>query len=156
MGQPNHLWTNDGSGHFTDVSASAGSALSRALPSRAAAACDFDRDGDLDLAVTANNSVLQLLRNDAPRAGRWLGLRLLNRETGSPAIGAEVTLRSGTRSWRRSLRAGTSYLAGNPPELHFGLGTVPDRVQAKIRWPSGATSTLELEVDGWRTVREGD
>jgi len=156
VGQPNHLLTNDGSGHFTDASASAGSALSRALPSRAAAACDFDRDGDLDLAVTANNSVLQLLRNDTPRAGRWLGLRLLNRETGSPAIGAEVTLRSGTRSWRRSLGAGTSYLAGNPPELHFGLGAVPDRVQAEIRWPSGATSNLELEVDGWRTVREGD
>ena len=156
VGQPNHLLTNDGNGHFTDVSASAGSALSRALPSRAAAACDFDRDGDLDLAVTANNSVLQFLRNDAPRAGRWLGLRLLNAGTGSPAIGAEVTLRCGNQSWRRSLGAGTSYLAGNPPELHFGLGTGPDRVQAEIRWPSGATSNLELQVDGWRTVREED
>ena len=156
VGQPNHLLTNDGSGRFTDVSASAGSALLRALPSRAAAACDFDRDGDLDLAVTANNSVLQLLRNDAPRTGRWLGLRLLTGDTGSPAIGAEVTLRSGNQAWRRSLGAGTSYLAGNPPELHFGLGTVPDRIQAEIRWPSGATSNLELEVDGWRTVREAN
>jgi hypothetical protein len=108
------------------------------------------------LAVTANNSVLQFLRNDAPRAGRWLGLRLLNAGTGSPAIGAEVTLRCGNQSWRRSLEAGTSYLAGNPPELHFGLGTGPDRVQAEIRWPSGATSNLELQVDGWRTVREED
>jgi hypothetical protein len=156
VGQPNHLLANDGNGHFTDISALAGSALARALPSRAVAACDFDRDGDLDLVVTANNSVLQFLRNDAPRKGRWLGLRLLNGDNDSPAIGAEVTLRSGSRTWRRSLGAGTSYLSGNPPELHFGLGAVPDWIHAEVRWPSGETSNLELQVDGWRTVREGD
>jgi len=154
VGQPNHLLTNDGTGRFTDVSSEAGGALQRALPSRAAAGCDFDRDGDVDLVVTANNSALQVLRNDTPRAGRWLGLRLLHGPNDSPAIGAEVTLVSGSRSWRQSLRAGTSYLAGNPAELHFGLGEVADQIQAKVRWPSGKITSVDLQVDGWRTVRE--
>ena len=49
-------------------------------------------------------------------------------------------MRVGTRTLRRSLRAGTSYLGGNPPELHFGLGRAPGELELVVRWPSGTES----------------
>ncbi len=142
VGQPNHFFRNDGEGRFADASGDAGAALARPLPSRCAVACDFDRDGDVDLVVTANNGPVQLLRNELPtdRKGAWLLVRLRGAGRNTHAIGAEVTIRAGELLLRRTLRAGTSYLGGNPPELHFGLGEVAGVDSLTVRWPSGRES----------------
>jgi hypothetical protein len=156
VGQPNHLFENDGTGRFADASAKAGAALARRLPSRAAVGCDFDLDGDVDLAVTANNGPLQLLQNELPAdaKGRWLLVRLRGANGNTRGIGAEVTVTAGGRIWRRQLRAGTSYLGGNPPELHFGLGEA-DAVSVEVRWPSGRTTVHPMEgVDRVVTLAE--
>jgi len=49
---PNHLYRNNGSGTFTDVTRDAGTGLDDPRWSTSAAFCDYDIDGDLDLFVT--------------------------------------------------------------------------------------------------------
>ena len=53
-----------------------------------------------------------LLRNDSPRLGHWLKLRVLNRH-GSPAINARAVLVAGGRSQMRELRRGSTYQSQN-------------------------------------------
>lgn len=57
----NHLYRNDGNGHFTDVTQKSG--LNPDLYSIAVAAADFDNDGFVDLLVTAYGKAV-LYRND--------------------------------------------------------------------------------------------
>jgi hypothetical protein len=142
VGQPDHFFVNDGRGVFTRryIASSPADPLAGILPSRSAVACDFDRDGDLDLALTANNSRAQLLINEARTGNLWLVVRLRGRTPNPFGIGAEVTLRRAAGDLRRSLRAGTSYLGGNPAELHFGIGSSASIEELVVRWPSGRES----------------
>jgi hypothetical protein len=158
VGQPNHLYLNDGEGRFRLAPELAGPDVARAHASRAVAACDYDRDGDVDLLVTANNGPVQLLENRAerPDGARWLGIGLrTDVDRNRFAIGALVTVDVEGRRFVRSLRAGTSYLAGNPPELHFGLGRVEGPATVTVDWPSGARSTHAVdELSRWIVLEE--
>ncbi|MFN0244428.1 MAG: CRTAC1 family protein [Planctomycetota bacterium] len=155
VGQPSHYFENDGEGKFRVANERAGPAVALPLASRGAIACDFDRDGDLDLVVTANNGRARLLVNEQKSGGAWLGVRLNGARRNPFAIGAEVTLRAGERTWRRALRAGTSYLCGNAPELHFGLGDVRTIDACTVRWPDGTESRHAIEcVNTFVTLAE--
>jgi len=156
VGQPCHFMENDGEGKFTLALEEAGPDVAIPLASRAAVACDFDQDGDLDIAVTANNGRFRLLRNGAPRGkNHWLGLRLVGASGNTRAIGAQVVIEAGERKLLRSLRAGTSYLSGNAPELHFGLGEAASVTSCTVRWPSGLETTHAIEgVDRFVTIAE--
>lgn len=148
VGQPAHYYENGGEGRFVLATARAGAAFARPLASRAMCAADYDRDGDLDLVVTANNGVARLLENRTPRSDAWIVLRLSGADGNTHAIGAEATLEVGGRRLRRSLRAGTGYLSGNPPELHFGLGDARKIDQCTVRWPSGRESRHAIDAIG--------
>ncbi len=167
VGQPSHLFLNDGTGKFTPAFELAGPDLAEPLPSRCLLACDYDQDGDLDLAITANNARARLLRNDARVRGKdgavtglaanrhWLGLRLRARGANRFAIGAEVRVEAGGRTLLRTLRAGTSYLGGNAPELHVGLGDASKVDGVRVRWPDGKTSTHAVSsVDAFVVLTE--
>ena len=155
VGQPNHLYLGDGEGRFAPAFEKLGAFGSEKLPSRAALTADLDRDGDLDLVVTANNSALRILRNEVEREGRWLGLRLRGQGANTHAVGARVIVRAGELEHLRVLRAGTSYLAGNAPELHFGLGDVERIDEVEVQWPSGrVTRHADLSLDAWQTLAE--
>lgn len=153
VGQTDLLFVGNGEGRFKNADALAAEALSRAYASRGAIGADYDRDGDIDLVVTANNGPLQLLTNESQRAGHWLGIQLRQASPNAYGIGAvvEVTTSDG-RTRRATLRAGQGYLTGNPPELHFGLGPVESVESVKVTWPDGETQTFEVEMDGWRTL----
>jgi hypothetical protein len=155
VGQPNHLFINDGAGRFEDGADRARDALAVQLASRGVAPCDFDRDGDVDLCVTNNNGPVQLLENEARRNGQWLGVALRQSGPNPFAIGAEVTVHTaGGREFRRALRAGEGYLTGNPAELHFGLGQAASVERVEVRWPDGATTEhKDLTLDAWHTLR---
>jgi len=155
VGQPAHYFEGDGRGKFRPALERAGADLARPLASRCLLAADFDQDGDLDLLITANNGPLRLLRNETPRGRHWLGLRLRGRGGNTHAIGAEVTLRAGGKLLRRWMRAGTSYLGGNAPELHFGLGEAAQLDECSVRWPDGSESKHELgAVDRFVTLAQ--
>ncbi|TAJ25035.1 MAG: CRTAC1 family protein, partial [Planctomycetota bacterium] len=83
-----------------------------------------------------------------------LGVRLRQAGANPFAIGAQVRVSAGGRTWLRELRAGTSYLAGNPPELHFGLGALAKIDAIEVRWPDGVrTQHAAAELDRWIALR---
>jgi len=143
------LYLNDGKGHFGDVTYIAGA---RVLGGWGCAAADYDRDGDLDLAVAAPGG-LKLLRNDSPTQ-RWLEVRCTGGQgagvpaaAGDPgwsntaAIGARVTLSLGAIPLIRELQSCKGIGCGNELVAHFGLGNFTGRVGVIVRFPSGRVVT---------------
>jgi hypothetical protein len=107
------------------------------LNARGAAVADYDNDGDLDIAINTIGSEALLLSNEFP-PGNWLLVGL-----GGFAPGAVVTITlSDGRQLRREARAGGSYLAGEDPRLHFGLGEATMVSELTVRWLDGTTTTL--------------
>jgi len=156
VAQPDHLFVNDGAGRFTaafERIAPLAPLGGRHLPSRAVVECDFDRDGDMDLFVTSNNSAHRLLVNTAPRAAgsHWLGVQLSEPGPNPFAIGARVEVRTDRRTFVRTLLAGTSYLAGNPPELLFGLGPCERVEEVVVHLPGGRGTRVfgAQPLDSW-------
>ena len=50
----------------------------------------------------------------------------------------------------------TSYLSGNDPRVHFGLGSLAMVPTLTVRWPSGRVQTwTDLPADRYWTPREG-
>lgn len=155
MGQPDHLFLGDGHGRFRAAFDLAGPDATRLLPSRAAVPCDYDRDGRVDLLVTANNGPVRLLHNVVPDPGHWLGVSLRAAGGNTRAIGAVLRLRLPGGVLVRSVRCGRGYLGGNAPDVHFGLGSAEPPLELEIRWPSGRVTRHEIEaLDRWLTLTE--
>jgi len=125
---------------------------------------DYDRDGDLDLAVTGNNrfyectstsiegcqsanpsnrdtwpqpSFLWLFRNETGNANHWLEIRLVGQVGNRAAIGARVTVVVGGIEMMREVSGGHGYHSAQsdlPVEFGLGAATVADAV--RVRWPS--------------------
>jgi hypothetical protein len=155
------LLLNNTDGTFSDVSEEIG--YTREEIERGLVAFDYDRDGDLDIALygpQADQSALYifepeledgtfaLYRNDTINEegqsveghGYFVVEPKLIARGGAavPAIGAEVTLklRSGLTQ-RRLITAGNSFLSQEPPLAHFGLGnaSAADIEYIEVVWP---------------------
>lgn len=132
----------------------------RRIIGRALAHGDFDEDGDQDLLVTENGGKAILLRNDSAGQGRFLRISLQGTESNRDAIGAEVTLYSGSggvsRARRMTVKSSLSYLSQSDRRIVFGLpgGEKPERLE--IRWPRGRLELLTgLPPQGELRVVEG-
>ena len=139
---PNLLYENDGDRFVPLEDRDAGFRGN----ARASVALDFDRDGDLDLAVAPYHGRARLLRNEGRSRGGFLRLDLVgDAESGSSrdAIGAQVELSGpdGLRA-RQEVRGSSGYRSDAPDALHFATGTAK-RVDVSIRWPSGLLQRIE-------------
>ncbi|MBR9979275.1 MAG: CRTAC1 family protein [Bacteroidetes bacterium] len=112
---------------------------------------DFDNDGDIDLLVASPRDGVKLFRNDIPRKGRWLAMRL----SGSPddgvplnASGTRVVVHADGRMFTRTLSTSSagSRAATNSMELHFGLGPAVTIDSVVLHYPNGTTQTLTTLV----------
>jgi hypothetical protein len=147
------LLRNDG-GKLTDVSRSAGPGFQEAVSGRGLAVGDYDDDGDLDLLITQMDGPPLLLRNDSPRQGHWLKLRLLNRH-GSPAVNCRAVVVAAGRSQLRELRSGSTYQSQNALELHYGLGDSVMVESIDVLWPGGHKTRLtNIPADQTLTLKD--
>ena len=138
FGRPNFpvLFHNDGGFAFSDGTTAAG--LGGLPPTYQAAFADFDRDGDLDLMSGGKLFV------NAGRGGHWLAVRLRGDGVAVDrmAIGAQVRVTAGGRTWVRQVEAGTGEGNQNDTTLHFGLGDTTGPVDVRIEWPDGRVRTF--------------
>jgi hypothetical protein len=151
------LFLNDGKGHFQDISRLAGKYFQEAHVGRGLAACDYDNDGHMDLAISNSGEPAVLLHNESTTPHHWIRLTLQGTKSNRDAVGAKVTVWAGGRSLVRHRKGGGSYCSAGDPRLLIGLGTPGVVDRAEIRWPSGATQRFEgLSADHAYRLIEGD
>ncbi|MGI8989962.1 MAG: CRTAC1 family protein [Bryobacteraceae bacterium] len=149
--QPLQLFRNIGKGKFIEASRESGLSAMPFRSARGGAYCDFDNDGDIDILVSNIDDRPQLLENVGGNRQHWIELKLIGTKSNRDAIGAQVKIDAGGLVQYDHVRAGGSFLSGNDPRLHFGLGerALVDRLE--IRWPSGKVERLS-GVDSNRIV----
>ena len=159
----NFLYRNNKDGTFTDVASSAGVDDLVASRGRGAAWGDYDNDGFLDLFVTNGEdgtdfiSGPQFLYHNGGNGNHWLEVRLIGTTSNRQALGAKVTITTGSRiQYRERNGADGHYLSQGAAPLHFGLGQAGTVDQITIKWPSGLSNILtNVSADQQIVVTEG-
>ena len=137
---PSFLYENLGSNQFRDVAWYAGVRTSNRWGS---ACCDYDNDGDLDLAVCSwDENVFTLHRNDG-HSNSWLKVKLVGTHCNRATIGARVTVKAGALTQTREVSGGTGTGCQDSLVQFFGFGTRSEPVAVEVRWPCKRCQTLE-------------
>lgn len=147
------FYINDGDGTFTNVGVTLGMTTGNA---RGSAVADYDRDGDMDLAVVNQGGGLQLFRNDTANPGHWLQVQLRGAPRGFDAIGALVEVTTGGVTRMRQVKGGSSAHSQDQLAVHFGLGDATTIDLLKVTFPSGSILELtDVAVDQHLRLGEG-
>jgi hypothetical protein len=146
--QPPHLFLNQGNGTFRDAASDAGREFAQPRVGRGLACADFDRDGDVDILITANNGPAVLFRNDQRAGNRFIRFRLRGTMSNRDGIGATVRIFHGGTSQSRLVKSGSSYLSQSELPVTFGAGT-RDRIdRVVVSWPNGRTEEFKNVATG--------
>ena len=145
-----------GDGTFADISKASG--VDFLDDGRGLCVGDFDLDGRPDLALRNRTAPqIRILRNTWPSPGEPIWIRCEGTESNRDAIGARITLRSGSLTRTKEVCAGSFFLSQSSRWLCFGLGSAPGPVRGEVRWPTGKTQDLGTLQTGRRyRVKEGE
>lgn len=132
------LFLSAGDGSFQDVANRVG--LRDRGMGRGVVCTDFDRDGDVDILLTNNNSggerSVVYYRNDSADSGNhYLGVKLAGIAPNKAAAGARIYLTAGNVTQMREVMLGSNFASNNPPDQHFGLGETDSVDELRIVWP---------------------
>ncbi len=153
--EPNLLYRNLGAGRFELLEGPEAAVFATVEVSRGLAAGDLDGDGDIDLVVVTADGPARVLRNDAPREGRWLTVRAL--DGARDALGARVAVEVDGTPCVRTVTTSGSYQSSSSPLAHFGLGRGAAPTRVDVRWADGAEEAFDLPgVERLVVVRRGE
>ena len=152
----NIFYANNRDGTFSDVSAVVG--LDFIEDSRSFALADFDQDGRLELVLKSRNAPqLRVLKNIVTDLPPSIVFHLTGVKSNRDAVGASVTVETGSRRQTQTLRVGSGFLSQHSKALLFGLGDARGPLRAVIRWPSGLTQELQdIPINHEVWVEEGN
>src|SRR5947199_2472434 len=156
---PNYAFHNRGDLTFSNESAAWG--LDTLSFSSGAAFGDLDGDGALDLVVNNVNQEAFVYRNNARTLARnrFLQIQLDGAGANRFAIGAKVTLWSGTRQVFQELEPTRGFQSSVDYVLTFGVGQRDTLDSVKVEWPGreGRVSLLTKVATNPRlTVRQSE
>lgn len=132
---PNLLFMSNRDGTFTERAADLG--VVDQLSGRAVVCFDYDRDGDIDILVSNHQNRPSLYRNTfrGHPNSNFVTIRLVNTGANSKSVGAKVYVTANGVRQFQELRAGSSFLASAPYELHFGIGDAMQIEKIEVHWP---------------------
>ena len=123
---------------------------------RSLIAADVDNDGGMDLLVTNNGSMPELLHNDTAMRGNAVMVRAVGTKSNRDGIGARITVTAGGRTLVREVKSGSSYLGQGDLRAHVGIGDATRIDRLEIRWPGGEVQRIDTPpVNQVLTVEEG-
>jgi len=140
---PNVAFRNDGDRTFSRTSADWGFST-QADVSHGLATADFDRDGDLDLAVNRLNDEAVLYENEATAAR--IAVQLSGVPPNTQGIGATITLAGGPGAGapqRREVTAGGDYLSSSAPTVMFAAAPDSALHTLTVTWPEGTERVID-------------
>ncbi|MEX2262161.1 MAG: CRTAC1 family protein [Bryobacteraceae bacterium] len=153
--QKKRLFHNERGQLFKDEAARHG--LDSVRDGRGVAIADFDNDGRLDIFVANANERPYLYRNTAPNGAHWISFLLTGRKSNRRAVGAQVRLAAGGKTYLRYVSGGNSFAGQSSSRVHFGLAESAGIEKVEIRWPSGETQTLgKLAINRIHKIVEGE
>jgi Flp pilus assembly protein TadD/peroxiredoxin len=152
----NVFLANNRDGTFADLSGVAG--LDFRDDSRAFALADLDGDGRLEVVLKNRTAPqIRILRNAMSTLGNSIVFRLRGDKSNRDAIGAALTVTSGSLRQTKYVQVGSGFLSQHTKELFFGLGNDSAEATATIHWPSGLKQELErLPINHQIEVHEGN
>ena len=154
--EPRILYHNNGDGTFSDISASAGSAITTLASSRGLAVGDLFNDGRMSAVISNMNAAPSLIVNQIKNSNHWIAVHTIGTKSNRDGIGARVRLKAPSRVLVDEVRSGSSYDSNSDMRVHFGLGTATKIEWVEIRWPNGLLERFaNLAVDEVHTVKEG-
>src|SRR5215471_8149817 len=154
--EPRILFHNNGDGTFTDISSSAGMAITTSASSRGLAVGDLWNDGRISAVINNMNAAPSLLVNQVHNSNHWIAIRTVGTKSNRDGIGARIRVKTPTRMLVDEVRSGSSYISNNDMRVHFGLGESSRIEFIEARWTSGLVERFnDLGVDRILTVREG-
>ena len=167
--QRKRVWVNDGAGRMTDVAQVVGA--TDTFDGRAVALADLGNRGALDVIVANQRGPLLVYRNAVVPGRHWIQFELepavvsdsLGSRSRPAAKAAELTAPIGSRvelHWNgkvqaQEVAAASGFSAQSQRRIHYGLGSAAAVDRVVIRWPSGATQTIEHPaIDQLHRIKE--
>ncbi len=132
-GQPAQLFVNNGSAFFSEAASTHACAI--VCEGRGAGYLDLDRDGNLDIFVTAWDEPPILLHNQGESGNHYLEIELNDPYSkNTRQIGARIKVTAGGVSQIREVDSGSNYLSHSENMVHFGMGanTTADEVRITL------------------------
>jgi enediyne biosynthesis protein E4 len=154
--EPRILFHNSGNGTFSDISSSAGAAITTAASSRGLAVGDLWNDGRISAVINNMNAAPSLLVNQLKTANHWIAMRAVGTKSNRDGIGARILVKTPNRLLVDEVRSGSSYISNSDMRVHFGLGAATKVEWVEVHWLSGLTERFaDLPVDQIHTLKEG-
>ena len=153
--QPDGLLRNNGNLTFTDVSATAGSAILSPRLHRGAAFGSFHNDGKIDVVVSTINDKPQLLMNRTGTGNHWIILNLVGTKDNRDGLGTKVKIVTAEGVQYNHATTAVGYSSSSDKRVYFGLGKAAAIDRIELCWPTGVRQVLtNVKADQVLTVVE--
>ncbi len=160
--RPLLFWNGGPERGFFETSSVAGPYFQGQYVGRGLAVADYDNDGGEDVFLNNFGGKGALLHNVGGNKNNWLELRLVGVKSNTSAVGARLRALVAGAVEVQEIGAQPSYISGNSPFAHFGLGKHTKVDSLEVRWPSGLVQLLRnlpinqrlLLVEGKDPVRD--